>query len=185
MEPTPAGKEDTVHRVTLETALRARAAAYGARRLLQPAMRETLNEAVLTPSLRQALDDLDVCTAATMRVAASLAAGCLDRGDLLPVAISTLARMNVRLWEPQTEVSIARRLALVDHVETSLATLGLLCEEESEHSIREPSVSSTASAKRSPVDNAVGAALEATNRSARTALHVLLAVALRALNETV
>jgi hypothetical protein len=148
-------------------------------------MREALDEAVLSQALRQVLDDLDVCTAATMRVAACVAAGCLDREDLLPLAIATLARMNLRLWDPQTEGSIAQRLALVDQVEEALATRSLLCEEESGQNTREPFAASAASAKRSPVDYAVAAGLEATAGSARTAIHVLLAVALRALSETV
>jgi hypothetical protein len=174
-----------VHRVTLEAALRARAAAYGARRLLRPAMQEALDGGELTPSLRQFVDDLDDCSAATMRVAAALAAGCLGRKDLLPLAVSTLARMNLRLWEPQGTASIAQRLILVDHLEDELEARIVHAEEGRLGGSRRSAASGVLTTKQSPVDIAVDAALAVTDRSALCALHVLLAVALRALSETV
>ena len=169
--------------IAVDPSMRASTAAIAAEQLMLHVVEQVTSTIAFTPKLWQFLDDLHACTKAVSRLALSQASHAGVTDETWDIALTTLARMNVRYWLHTSGPSFGEQYCLIDTVERVFVDR-LACRFEHHEQRRIPVVEAVPMTELIEAANELmDAAQAATDHYAAVSVHVLIAVALRAMNE--
>lgn len=169
--------------VAADRSLRAIIAASGAERLMLRIVGEVQSAIVFSPETQVMLDDLRDCATATARVAAAFGSTYAVEDQIWDIALATLARMNVRIWQRSSSEAFADHVLLMDVMESMLIDL-LERRSVSQEKRGGPSLRAHSPAQLTDiVDEAIVSVLDLTGHAGLLSVQVLIGVALRAMSD--